>query len=488
MWNPGPDSSGPDTTAHPAAHDGRPDAPARRRGPTWNLRPSVPRARDPRDGRVLLDPAQVIAARTAIAVVFASAGLAFASLAARFPAVRTELSLTPSDLGTTLLAMSLGAVAALPTSSPLVGRLGPGRTAALGFTGLVTGLLVIGSGDSRAVLAVGFLAMGIGSGISDVAINVEAADVERRMGRDVMSRFHAAFSLGTVAGAGLGALLAELGVGYRLHLVAVAVVVASAVTVCLPHFVHGFAGRADDGVGDRPPTGAADPALTPASRSRRGGQLAAWTEPRTLLLGVLVLGMAFAEGSANDWISLALVDDYAAGHGVAALGFGVFVTAMTAGRLAGPWILARIGRVRALRGGAVLVLAGSSLIAWGATLAGRGTSAALALALAGALLWGSGAALGFPVGMSAAADDPRTAAARVGVVSTIGYTAFIAGPPLLGHLGDAVGIAHALVGVGVAVLLSLLAAGAAAAPVPELPDAGPQPTGGAAPATDTVGR
>ncbi|MFN8074808.1 MAG: MFS transporter [Kineosporiaceae bacterium] len=417
--------------------------------------------------------ARVRAARTAIALVFASAGLAFASLASRFPAVRSELSLTPADLGTTLLAMSLGAVAALPLSSPLVQRFGPGRTVALGFASLVSGLAVIGAGDTRAVLALGFVCMGIGSGVSDVAMNVEAADVERRIGRDIMSRFHAAFSVGTVAGAAIGAAMAELEVGYRLHLLAVAAVVGAMVTCCVPRFLHGFRGRADehaDPAASAPGTGA-DPALAAPAPRRRRGQLAAWTERRTLLLGVLVLGMAFAEGSANDWISLALVDDYDAGHALAALGFGVFVTAMTVGRMSGPWLLARFGRVSAVRGGALLVLAGSSLLAWGGSLAGPGTGAALAVAFAGALLWGCGAALGFPVGMSAAADEPHAAAARVGVVSTIGYTAFIAGPPLLGHLGNSIGVAHALVGVSVAVLLSLVAAPAAAAP--------PVPAGGA---------
>lgn len=469
MGNSGPVEAPPSTRVVPGAAVGAPRT-------SWT--PITP------PGARLLSAQQVIAARTAIAVVFAAAGLAFSSLASRFPAVRADLQLTPAGLGTTLLAMSLGAVAALPLSSPLVHRFGPGRTVALGFGSVVAGLLVIGAGDTRLWLAAGFTCMGIGSGVSDVAMNVEAADVERRLGRDVMSRFHAGFSVGTVGGAALGAGMAELGVPYRLHLAVVAVVVGATVAICLPHFVHGFAGRPD--AGPRPVTASAEPALaapaldgsldgsaldhsaldasaaTPPRRHR--GQLAAWTERRTLLIGVLVLGMAFAEGSANDWISLALVDDYGVGHAMAALGFGVFVTAMTVGRLSGPWVLARLGRVTALRGGALLVLVGSSLLAWGAQLGGPGTTVALALALTGALLWGAGAALGFPVGMSAAADEPHAAAARVGVASTIGYTAFIAGPPLLGHLGDHVGVAHALVGVTVAVLLSLVAAPAAAPP------------------------
>ena len=83
------------------------------------------------------------------------------------------------------------------------------------------------------------------------------------------------------------------------------------------------------------------------------------------------------------------------------------------------------------------------------------------LALIGVALWGVGAALAFPMGMSAAADDPKHAAARVSVVATIGYVAFLAGPPLLGFLGDAVGIRGALLAIGLPILVALVLAGAA---------------------------
>ena len=113
---------------------------------------------------------------------------------------------------------------------------------------------------------------------------------------------------------------------------------------------------------------------------------------------------------------------------VGAIAFGFFVTAMTVGRLVGGSLLERFGRVPVLRATAVIALAGLLLVLFGGSTP---------VALAGALLWGVGASLGFPVGMSAAADDPARAAARVSVVSSIGYTAFLAGPPLIGLLGRA---------------------------------------------------
>jgi MFS family permease len=193
-------------------------------------------------------------------------------------------------------------------------------------------------------------------------------------------------------------------------------------------------------------------AATPETPRTGSGVLAAWREPRTLLVGVMVLGFAFTEGSANDWMAIAFVDGYGTGEVVGAVAFGVFVSAMTIARLVGGVALQRFGRVPVLRMSAGLALAGLLLV-----LVGGSTPAALV----GALLWGAGAALGFPVGMSAAADDPARAAVRVSVVSSIGYCAFLAGPPLIGLLAEHVGILRALFVVLGALVLGLLCSGAA---------------------------
>jgi predicted MFS family arabinose efflux permease len=183
----------------------------------------------------------------------------------------------------------------------------------------------------------------------------------------------------------------------------------------------------------------------------------AWREPRILLIGLMTLGFAFAEGSANDWLAVALVDGFGADNAVGAAGFAVFVAAMTVGRLFGGALLERWGRVVVLRAGAGVALAGLALVLVGGHVA---------VAFAGAVLWGLGAALGFPAGISAAADDPVMAAARVSVVSSIAYTAFLAGPPLVGPLADRVGMPGALVVVVAALALSMLTAGAARRPGP----------------------
>ncbi|HET7414950.1 MAG TPA: MFS transporter, partial [Arthrobacter sp.] len=152
------------------------------------------------------------------------------------------------------------------------------------------------------------------------------------------------------------------------------------------------------------------------------------------------------------WIAKATVDGLGTDAAAGSVMFAVFVGAMTTFRFFGGRFVDRYGRVPVLRVSLASALAGLLIFVFGPNVWISGF---------GAILWGAGAALGFPMGMSAAADEPERAAARVAVVSTVGYTAFLAGPPLLGYLGDVVGIRPALLAVGVVVVASLMTVGAA---------------------------
>lgn len=373
-------------------------------------------------------------AKIAVAVVFVLNGFAFASWLARVPAIRSGLELTPGQVGLLLLCLSLGTVVALPASGFVVTRLGPARTVGTGAAVVGLGLLGMAAGlaaGSVATVALGLFVYGIGTSSWDVAMNVEGAEVERTLGRTVMPRFHAGFSIGTVAGALLGAAGARLGMGLEVQLAATVAIVLAAVPLALRSFTPLPEDHAD--------------------QAGSAGLAAAWREPGTLLVGLVVLAFALAEGIANDWLALALVDGYGAGEALAAVGFACFVSAMTLGRTFGGGAVDRLGRVTVLRVTGVLVIAGVAVVVWSPGLPG---------AFAGAVLWGLGASLGFPLGMSAAADDERRAAARVSVVSSIGYAAFLGGPPLLGALADSLGVRQAVVVAGAAGLVGALLASA----------------------------
>jgi MFS family permease len=381
-------------------------------------------------------PAAVVrTARTAVFTAFAINGAAFAAFASRVPDIKHELGLSAGQLGLTLLAASLGSVIGLPLSGWIVHRLGAARTLMGAAVVQSIGLLGVGLGvdvaHNRAVVMAGLVLVGIGTGVFDVGMNLEGAEVERFLGRAIMPHFHAAFSGGTVVSALIGAGLSFLHVPVAVHLAGV-VVLLLAVT---PWFLRAFLPRS------------VETDETGAEVRSEAGIGAAWREPRTLLIGVVVLAAAFTEGTANDWVAVALSDGYGLERWVGVVGFAVFLTAMTAGRLLGTRVLDERGRVPVLRVLFVSAVVGCLLVVYGGPV----------LAFVGAAIWGVGASLGFPVGMSAAADDPRRAAARMSVVSTIGYTAFLAGPPLLGFLGDHVGVLHSLLVVGAMAVVALVA-------------------------------
>jgi fucose permease len=371
-----------------------------------------------------------------VVLAFVLNGFLFASLVARIPDLRSGLELGNGALGLLLLAIAAGSVLALPSAGALIQRFSAGAVVRGGTVFAAAGLFLaaLGAGPLGLVplSAVGLFLYGIGTGIWDVAMNVEGAEVERGLGRSIMPRFHAAWSIGSIAGAAVGVLVAALTVPMPVHLGALG----------LLSVVLALRG-----------TRAFLPAVEAKDESSSAGS--AWREPRVLAIGVMMLAFAVVEGSANDWLSLALIDGYGVEHWVGVSGYALFVCAMTTGRLVGPVVLDRYGRAVVLWATSATAAAGILLVVFG----GHVVTVAV-----GIVIWGLGASLGFPVGMSAAADDPARSAARVSVVSTIGYGAFLAGPPLLGWLGDSVGTLDALLAVAVLMIPAALTVFAARPP------------------------
>src|SRR4029079_6464106 len=234
--------------------------------------------------------ARVRRAVRAVYYVFFGAGFIFASWASRIPQVRDGLDLSPGSLGLLLLSIAAGSLIALPLAGTVVARAGAARTitfmAILSAIGLAT--TAIGYRSGVAPVVVGLFLFGSGNGTWDVAMNVEGTFVEQCLGRAIMPRFHAGFSIGTVGGALLGRARGALGGSGTTHLLAVAIVQACA-------------GRGAVRVFMTVP-GTAHPGSEPSRHP-----LEAWVEPRTLLLGLFVFCMAFIEGTGNDWLGVALI-------------------------------------------------------------------------------------------------------------------------------------------------------------------------------------
>ncbi|MDB4945025.1 MAG: transporter [Labilithrix sp.] len=375
-------------------------------------------------------------AKRAVYATFIVNGFAYASWASRIPQIKERLALRPGTLGLVLLCGAVGSLASMPATALLVARLGEAKNVAIMAVIAGAGLLVMAVGYALGgpfVVAGGLLLVGFGNGSWDVSMNVEAAEVERRLARSVMSRFHAGFSVGTVGGAGLAALATALHVPVTAHLAAVGILVMAG----MPFVVRGFL--------PSPPRG--------KTRDAKQSALGAWRDRRTVLIGVFVLCMAFTEGTGNDWLGLAAIEGYHQSTTVGALTLACFLAAMTTGRWFGPRFLDRHGRVAVLRGCGALAFVGLVLVVFGG---------AYPVMLLGVLCWGLGASLGFPTGVSAAADDPAAATARVSVATTIAYLAFLAGPPLVGFVGDHTGVLRSLCVAAALLVVAMLLTGVTA--------------------------
>jgi MFS family permease len=374
-------------------------------------------------------PVDLRAATMATYVAFAGCGMLLASGLARLPQLRDDLRLDTGQLGAILLAGAAGALVSRPFAGRVVTRLGQGRTVAWMSAASCVALVLIGLSDVAGVafLITGLLLFGFFSSSWDVAMNIQGTVVERRLGRSIMPRFHAGYSIGTVLGALLGAVMIQLDVPVPLHLIIVAVAVAAV----LPYAVRAFLSD------ERPST---------SDNARPHNTLRYWREPRTLMIGVFVLAAGFSEGAGNDWTGVSFVDGYHASPALGTVAYATFLAAMTATRWFGLRLLDAFGRVTVLRiQGAVAVL-GLLLFVF---------APVVPLAFLGAALWGVGVAFGYPVGMSAAADDPAHAAGRVTVASSVAKIASFAGPPLLGLLGDHVTILRALLAVAALQVVAL---------------------------------
>ncbi|MFJ2143884.1 MFS transporter [Glutamicibacter sp. NPDC087831] len=367
--------------------------------------------------------------RNALMAAYLASGLLISALVSRLPAVRDALQLDHASVGLLLLCMSAGSFLSVSVSGQLVLRLGATRVMRIAATIAGCSLILVGVGagifGSALICGIFLFAQGLGTASWNVASNVQGAAMERALGKSIMPALHGFFSIGTVIGAGAGALGARLQIPLQYHYGFMGLVIVFTVL-----YSARFYGE--------------DYSRTP--RTSSGTSLKkAWTEPQTVLLGVLVLGMALAEGAAGDWVAMALVDGYHTKEGVGAIGYGVFVTAMTLTRLLSGDLILRLGRVVMIRASAISALVGVLLFAFGNNLP---------LAFVALAIWGMGVALTFPLAMSAASDDPVHSATRVSVVSTIGYGAFLGGPPLLGLLAEVIGLLPALGSISILVVVA----------------------------------
>jgi MFS family permease len=350
--------------------------------------------------------------RVAVFTVFALNGLALGSWASRTPALAAQVHASPGVFGLALLGASVGMLAAASVAGRLVERAGARLVVAGSTTLAAASLVLIGLAPDVPLLAGALLVIGASVGLLDVAMNVAAVAVERRVGRPVMPVFHAGFSFGALAGSLAAGLAAGHGWSPARHL-AVAAVVAVAVLLLVVRAVPG--GR---------PGRTGEPVVAPGRAPIR--------RPVLWLLAVVALCSAIAEGASSDWSALLMTAERGVGQGAAALAFAGFQLVMALARLAGSRAQRRFGPTRCLA-------AGSALAALG--LLATAAVPVAAVGYLGFALAGAGLAASFPLALSLAGDagkrgDGTGGEREIAFVTAIAYTGFLGGPPIIGGIAQ----------------------------------------------------
>ena len=369
--------------------------------------------------------------RQALFLLFFLPGIALSSWVTRTPDVRDQLGLSTGQMGLVLFGLSVGSMIGILCSGRFVSRFGTRPVIALGTLLIIVGTAVIGAGSavpSAPLVTAGLCLFGAGMGGGEVAVNVDGADVERITGTAVLPTLHGCFSLGTVIGgsAGMAATAADVPVSW--HLAVVALVATGILVRAMRAVPVGI------GISAAPSTPVSGPGPGPGPAQRPRPQV--WKDRKLLLIGAIVLAMALAEGAANDWLPLLMVDGHGLDAATGSLVYVGFAAAMTLGRFSGTYFLGRFGRAAVVRASAVSGAVGLLLVIF---------SDNAVVAATAVLFWGLGASLGFPVALSAAGDSGPDQTARVSLVAIIGYVAFLVGPPALGFLGDHYGLRSAMV-------------------------------------------
>jgi MFS family permease len=359
-----------------------------------------------------------------VLLLFFVNGASFSSWLPRVPEVRDRLDLSLGELGTVLLAVGLGGLVSSAVGGVVVDRLGSRRASVGASILLAGGLPLIGMAPSAVLLAGALLCLSAVDAVADIAMNVQAADVQRRLGRSIIQRFHAGWSIGTVTGAAAGTAAAALEVSLTVQLVATGAVLAALVLWARPALATDV---------EPPP---------PAQEGvRRSGAV--------LLLAGLAVLLALVEGTPGDWAAVFADDVHDASEGIAGLGYVAVAAGMVVGRLAGDRAADHFG--------------GPKLFRLALTVAGVGafvvvTSPHVAVVIVGFAVTGCGISVLFPALYLQAATTPGVPAGLgLGVMASGARCGFLVSPVTVGAISEAttlrVGISVVIGGAALGALL-----------------------------------
>ena len=364
--------------------------------------------------------------RAAVSAAFLIHATVSGTWAPRLPAIKESLGLSDGELGTALVGLAIGLVVGTRVAGAPVDRFGSRPVMRGGFPLRAATLVLPGLADSLVTLLLSLFVLGLASGALDVAMNAQGIEVERHLGRPILSGLHGLWSVGLGIGAGLAALAAAIGVDPLEQFAVVAAVLVAASFAFL---------------GGLLPAATREP-----GESEKPHVPVRWTLV-LVLLGVIAFCSFVGEGAAADWSAVYMTQELGTSQALGALAFAAFAVTMATARFVVDPLRSRLGNVVLVRGGSLIAAAGL-----GSALLIHEPAAGIA----GFALLGLGLAPVVPIAFSAAGDlDPRATGRLVGRVATTGYVGSVAGPVVIGWLAEATSLRLSL---GLVVLLALVIA------------------------------
>ena len=366
--------------------------------------------------------------RLAVSTFFFSNGFLYANWAARLPEIQQHYGISSAELGTLLLASAAGAILSMPFVGLLTMRFGTAKlTRTMGIL-FCLAMPFIPIFPNVWLLGGFFFLLGLSNGSLDVAMNGQAVFVERLFGKPIMSSFHAVFSVGMALGAGVGALFAKFGISLLTHFVCVSAVTLLGILWAAFHLVN-----------DAPfPTNRDFSDASTVFETKSVEKMLFRLPTKAILpLGIIAFCGMTGEGSMVDWSAIYMHKVVGRSEAFSALAFGAFAASMTIGRVFGDYLWAKFGRRKLLISNSLLAIFGLTLtlvfVSEGTTLVGFG-------------LVGLGLATVVPIVYSTAGNTEGVApSVGISMATTVGYSGFFVGPPVIGYLADAFGLRVGLI-------------------------------------------
>jgi MFS family permease len=351
--------------------------------------------------------------RLAVSLFFFTHGFQYANWVARLPEVQQLYGVSNARLGTILLCSAAGAISAMPFAGLLTVRFGSRWVTIATAIAFVLLIPVIPLISNLWLIGVLFFLFGVFGGSEDVAMNGQAVYVERMYNRPILSSFHGIWSVGTALGAGFGALFAKFGIELFTHFLTISAMSLGLIVWAAFNLIKD------------------DPLSTTTEKSAQDEENSTFRLPTKAILplGIIAFCGMTGEGSIADWAAIYMHKTIGQDEAFSALAFGSFATAMTIGRLTGDRFTEKFGNRKQL-------IISSLLAIFGLTLALAVSNPYLVLV--GFFIVGLGIATIVPIIYSAAGNTEGVSpSVGIAMATTIGYTGFFVGPPVIGYLADA---------------------------------------------------